>query len=142
MEMRTCPKCEQSLPADHFNKHKRQCKACRAEVERAYVARNRARVYERNKNWRDAGGRRASTVGVYGITVEQYDAMFAAQGGVCGICEKPCVSGRRLAVDHCHETGAVRGLLCTRCNPGLGYFQDDADLLERASRYLRIGAVL
>lgn len=123
-------------PASHFNRHKRQCKECRAEVERAYVARNREKVYQRNKAWRDAGGRRRSTVAAYGITTEQYDEMLAAQEGVCAICKEPCPSGRSLAVDHCHQTDVVRGLLCARCNSGIGQFLDSPERLRAAIKYL------
>lgn len=75
----------------------------------------------------------------YGISVEQYDAMLAEQGGGCAICgvEFGDKGGRRLAVDHCHDTGAVRGLLCSNCNQGLGKFGDDIARLERAIMYLR-----
>ncbi|NBU34381.1 hypothetical protein EBS40_07195 [bacterium] len=56
----------------------------------------------------------------YGITLEQYDELLESQGGVCAICREMCVSGRRLCVDHDHDTGKVRGLLCGRCNFGIG----------------------
>ena len=47
-----------------------------------------------------------------------------------------CTTGKRLAVDHCHKTGKIRGLLCTKCNIGLGYFNDDVILLKNSIRYL------
>ncbi len=75
---------------------------------------------------------------VYGITTEQYDELLVRQDGVCAIC-KAGVSdalGRRLSVDHDHETGRVRGLLCTLCNRGIGYFKDDANLIRLAAEYL------
>jgi len=75
-------------------------------------------------------------VAVYGITIEQYGEMLEAQGGVCAICREPCPSGKNLAVDHCHETGAVRGLLCARCNSGIGQFLDSPDRLRAAIGYL------
>ncbi len=72
--------------------------------------------------------------------------MFVAQGGVCAICEQPETaqrSGRAkwLAVDHDHGTGAVRGLLCSNCNPMLGYAKDDPALLRAAASYLESHAV-
>lgn len=77
----------------------------------------------------------------YGITIIQYDAMLAAQNNVCAICgrnETALWKGvvRRLAVDHDHETGEVRGLLCHQCNLGLGHFEDDRKLLQNAINYL------
>lgn len=72
----------------------------------------------------------------WGLTVEAYEQLLTEQGGVCAICSRPCPSGRKLAVDHDHETGRVRGLLCGVCNRGLGYFKDDKGLLEAAVLYL------
>lgn len=80
-----------------------------------------------------------------------YDALYKAQDGKCAICGQPPTlkdarNGRttkKLAVDHCHETGAVRGLLCTGCNTGLGCFSDDIDRIRCAITYLeRRGAEL
>ncbi len=66
----------------------------------------------------------------YGITVEQYDAMLRQQNGLCAICGR-APKRFRLAVDHDHETGEIRGLLCTRCNLGLGWFRDDPSFFPR-----------
>ena len=74
---------------------------------------------------------------VYGITQAQYDEMLKKQNGVCGICENSDeVEGRKLAIDHCHTTSRVRGLLCGKCNRGLGLFYDNPDLLLKAISYL------
>lgn len=59
----------------------------------------------------------------YGITLAEYDQMLEEQHGVCAICGGADPSGRRLAVDHDHETGKVRGLLCTSCNTRLGFLE-------------------
>jgi hypothetical protein len=72
----------------------------------------------------------------YGVTVEQYEDMFAKQSGLCAICLKDASRGT-LNVDHDHETGRIRGLLCGHCNRGLGLLRDDPELLEEAARYLR-----
>ena len=72
----------------------------------------------------------------YGITGEQYAEMLEAQGGVCAICGRECQSRNRLAVDHCHETGKVRGLLCAHCNRALGMLGDSVNVLTAAVRYL------
>ena len=72
----------------------------------------------------------------FGITREQYDEILEAQGGVCAICKEVCNSGRRLAVDHDHETGEVRGLLCGNCNTAIGKFHDNTDYLRAAIAYL------
>lgn len=74
----------------------------------------------------------------FGITADEYDELLELQGGGCAICYADIgdASGKRLSVDHCHETGAVRGILCGSCNLGLGKFQDDAAILARAVDYL------
>lgn len=71
----------------------------------------------------------------FGLTVEQYDEMATAQGGLCAICRR--ANGQfNLAVDHDHETGTIRGLLCHNCNQALGKFQDSPALLRKAAAYL------
>ena len=69
----------------------------------------------------------------YGITKEQYDDMIVAQEGRCDICSCPM---QKPAVDHCHVTEHIRGLLCFKCNNGLGIFNDDLGLLQAAIQYL------
>ncbi len=74
----------------------------------------------------------------YGMTTAEYDQILASQGGGCAICGGGTDSkGRSLHVDHHHDTGKNRGILCTMCNPGVGYFRDDPELLEKAADYLR-----
>lgn len=72
----------------------------------------------------------------YGISEATFHSRLAAQGGGCAICGGQQVAGRRLAVDHDHQTGAVRDLLCNRCNAGLGSFQDHPRLLRAAAAYI------
>lgn len=71
----------------------------------------------------------------YGISVADYDEMFEAQSGLCAICGNP-PNRMRLAVDHSHDTGQVRGLLCFNCNHGLGHFKDNPTVLRSAAEYL------
>src|SRR3990167_5753625 len=78
----------------------------------------------------------------YGLTVEQWNAMNEAQGGVCALCFEPCKKNKRLTVDHCHITSVVRGLLCCACNLAIGKFRDDYELIERAASYLKKHAVI
>lgn len=75
----------------------------------------------------------------YGITLEEYDNMLKEQGGGCKICGSPDPKrkgSKHLVVDHCHATGKVRGLLCYRCNVGLGNFEDGPALVLKAYEYL------
>ncbi len=84
---------------------------------------------------------------LYGITLVEYEEMFAQQNGRCAICSRPervidprTKAPRRLAVDHDHDTGKVRALLCWYCNTGIAKFDEQAELLEEAARYLRCHA--
>jgi hypothetical protein len=70
----------------------------------------------------------------YGITVEDYEDMYAEQDGCCSICDRHYPV---LCIDHCHTTGAVRGLLCSECNKALWFLHDDINIFQRAIDYLR-----
>lgn len=77
----------------------------------------------------------------FGISLEEYEKMLSEQNGVCAICIKPETHKRNgklkaLAVDHNHKTGAIRGLLCSDCNTGIGKLKDDPEVLRSAIRYL------
>jgi hypothetical protein len=116
------------------------------------VERNRDRVraqrkayYQRTKDRvKHPDVVRAETLRGYGITPKEYNSLLAEQGGVCAICQKPETElggkhkrlVRQLAVDHDHETGQVRGLLCRRCNTAIGFLGDDVAGLWRAIDYL------
>lgn len=73
----------------------------------------------------------------YGLSVEDYWRISEQQGGRCGICLSESPPGTRLRIDHDHQTGAVRGLLCNKCNTGLGLFGDRLEKLLAAVEYLR-----
>jgi hypothetical protein len=83
--------------------------------------------------------RRAFLKSKYKITLADYDRLLAEQNGRCAIC-RTTDTGRKsdkyFHVDHDHATGVVRGLLCIRCNPGVGYFRDSPDLLRAAAEYV------
>jgi hypothetical protein len=89
---------------------------------------------------RKAASKRAHGAAIfkrYGITGEQYDQIYEAQGRACAICRTSTGASKRLAVDHNHETGEVRGLLCGKCNHRLlGAAHDTTDILKRAIEYL------
>lgn len=110
------------------------CRSCKRERQRTVgnseAARGyRARWRENNPNWH----RVHHLMRMYGLTPEQFDAMLITQSGRCAICNDPMQSPH---VDHCHETGKVRALLCSLCNQGLGQFRDRIDILREAVRYL------
>lgn len=97
-----------------------------AESHRVYQRTHRTRIRKYKRRWKL--DRR------FGITEEQYTAMLSAQNNVCAICGRS--QKKRLAVDHCHKTGAIRGLLCFRCNFGLGWFSDNSDTFKKIVQYL------
>lgn len=80
-----------------------------------------------------------ATLASFGLTPDEFRQMEETQNGVCAICEQPETDKRnhRLAVDHDHDTGRIRGLLCKSCNIGLGMFRDSTNNLRRAINYLR-----
>jgi hypothetical protein len=104
-----------------------ETRARQVAATKRWAARNPDRL---RANWRVQGLRR------YGLTPEEYDLMLVLQDGLCAICHRP-PTDIKLAVDHDHETGTVRGLLCPSCNNGLGRFRDDPALLTRAADYLK-----
>lgn len=94
---------------------------------------------ESNRSWRrmnpDAERkikRAASLRYNYGISPEQHELMLVKQGDACAICR----ARKKLCVDHCHETGQVRGLLCRECNLGVGHLGDSPAMLRQAAEYL------
>lgn len=94
-------------------------------------ARARSRYYALDKDARRERSRKGR-FRTYKLTEDQYQEMFDRQGGMCANClHLPGVH-----VDHCHETGKVRGILCLDCNVGLGHFRDDPSLLRAAAEYL------
>lgn len=129
-----CQDCDEPYPraGNRF-----RCEPCRAirnspEFKKAYWSEYGQRPEVREHNRRKGLARR------YGMTIEQYDAMSEAQGGVCAICKRePEGTSRwgRLHVDHDHDTGEIRGLLCAPCNTALGKFKT-TEVLMAAIAYL------
>jgi Recombination endonuclease VII len=89
----------------------------------------------RRQKWaKDPELRAKSRLAAYGLTKEGYDRMLAQQHGACAICKRQ--PQETLCIDHDHDTGQVRGLLCRKCNLGLGFFDDSPSLLRAAAAYL------
>ncbi|MCW2778268.1 MAG: vBYenPAB5 [Frankiales bacterium] len=149
LQMLTCVECGVTKCADQFHREasratgrNRRCKTCRNAINRAHVAKDRARRQESMLRWRAENPERyaesvkAHKLRSYGLTLVQYRALVEEQQDRCAICGDPEKEGWDLAVDHCHRTGRVRGLLCRRCNVGLGLLRDRPDLLRAAASYL------
>lgn len=91
---------------------------------------------ERNPAWK---GGKTSLEKKYGISILDYDRMYQIQGGSCPICKRHQTELKaKLNVDHNHQTGFVRGLLCNSCNQALGAFKDNIDTLQNAIDYLKM----
>lgn len=138
--LKVCTSCGETKMLDSFGRAKEKpsgvrsrCKVCEARRSRSWKAENP----EYAKKWRDANRDKWNSYRLsqqFGLTQGDVDAMFAAQNGSCSICGKHMDKPN---VDHCHESGRVRALLCRSCNLGLGNFQDDPERILRAAAYVR-----
>jgi hypothetical protein len=97
---------------------------CNFHYRKAYTTRNVEKTREHHLKTK------------FGMCLANYNMLLLRQGGVCAICSQKCISGRGLAVDHDHDSGVIRGLLCTRCNTALGLMQEDTDNLMNSVKYL------
>jgi hypothetical protein len=116
-----------------------RCNVCRAKKAREMwqqdLTANRAKDSARHRVWREANPQKVQAQDRrkrYGITAADFEQLLAKQNDECAICGDRTVE----CVDHCHVTGAVRGLLCRLCNTGLGHFRDDPERLMAAAAYL------
>lgn len=135
---RTCRTCKTHKPIIEFDKNRdgsyRNAQRC-TECIRANPA----------PPWKTTEKRREHHLRyTYGLSPDDYTNLYKLQGGCCALCKKPEVKGiltgkgRDLVVDHDHETGTIRGLLCRNCNVGLGQFEDSPILLQSAIDYLML----
>jgi len=107
-------------------------------INRCSLCSSKATMVSRNKPENKKNFKNKSYLRLYGITLEEYDAMRVKQQHRCYICNKhESENGKALAVDHNHTTGEVRKLLCSPCNTALGLFTDSADVVEKALLYLK-----
>lgn len=106
--------------------------------KKEYREKNYEKISKRGHNYyiSNPEKERAKRLKKYGMTIENYESMFSVQSGLCAICESDN-NGKRLHIDHDHETRKVRQLLCNSCNIGLGMLKDNPDIVEKAMNYLR-----
>lgn len=110
------------------------CKECDKKARKAYVLANPEKC---------KSGDRAYHIARYGLSVADYNRMFAEQEGKCRGCNRHQTElKRRLCIDHDHKTDTVRGLLCAPCNLILGYARDNKDILSNLINYLSESAVI
>jgi len=159
MFLKKCTKCEKELPAD--NKHFRlkrinsksnnkglnsKCRECEREYSREYGRKHqvwkRKDIRKYKQEWGVANKDRVANSWYkrsFGITLDDVNAMADSQDQKCAICKTPIVWENKHShnVDHRHGDGLVRGILCSKCNRGIGYFNDDPALFQSAITYLK-----
>src|SRR5205085_7877809 len=145
---RRCYSCKAWHPADQFalrsdgSRPRASCKEGDAKKAREWRAANPRRHTEVKRSWEKRNPERhartilRASARRLGLDADSILAHFDAHNGLCDICEQPDSSGMRLAIDHCHEKGSFRGLLCGHCNRGMGHFRDSPALLRKAVSYL------
>jgi hypothetical protein len=169
--MKKCTRCKKEKLFGEFHKCRANkdgltgwCKKCQSIFDRAKYAKNKEKNREKARLWYKNNKQRGKAISArwrknnnkkyrevlrntrykskYGITLDDYNAMYAKQNGLCYICGKPetvLLDGkvRWLAVDHNHATGEVRKLLCGKCNYVIGMAVDDTDILTKMIDYLK-----
>jgi len=139
MNLKYCPSCKENVESCNFAKNKATydgfssyCKLCSSLKRREWREANKeyAKVYAKNNSLKR----------LYNITIEDYNLMFEKQKGCCKICNiHQSKTLKNLFVDHNHETGEVRALLCHNCNTAIGLIKEDTNVLASAIKYLNGG---
>jgi hypothetical protein len=162
--VKRCKKCGDVKPLGEFYQatgtrdgRRGQCKACEIARNKAWYQQNRKRAIAYVKGWQRANAERVRDYQrqyradhaqqfreghlrrVFNLTAAQYEELLEAQGGGCALCGRAPRSDRSLHVDHNHKTGVLRGLLCFRCNVGIGHFREDTLRMADAIVYLARG---
>ena len=154
--MKNCTKCLSYKPLEEFYKSKytkdgahSRCKVCSNKASVDWYKQNSDVERLKKQSWRKRNPskvksqNRRDALRQYGLSLNDWEQIFNKQNGLCAICDLPETSTNRgvlmrLSVDHCHSTGKVRGLLCSKCNKAIGLFGDRPDVLRNAAKYLEI----
>lgn len=161
--MKSCNKCGALKALSEFPKnknyadgHRNDCRECYRAYNQTYRAENLEAARARAREWVNTHAEQARTsnanyrnseqglfmrderkmMQLYGLTVQERDALFEKQGRRCACCRNDTPSGRGWHIDHDHVTGAVRGILCFKCNTGIGMLGDNVEGVCAASAYL------
>jgi len=129
MAKKKCTKCrkEKPLTAFHIDRRTRDGRSCKCK---------KCKLMHKRAVYHKPGGRNAHLKRTYGISEEQYEKLVAEQASKCAVCGRKADVCGRLVVDHDHITGAIRALLCDRCNRAAGAAGDDPKLLQKLAQYL------
>ena len=163
METRVCSDCKKHLPLDKFSKGKYRCKECRNKKRREAKQKfepqfnkiKKCRVCKVDKKGLEFSVSKENKDGlrsickechcfvgkkaVFGIGRKEYFKMLKEQDNKCKICNSTDHKNKnntKFHIDHCHETGKIRGLLCDACNRALGFLQDDVERINKAAEYV------
>ena len=143
---RRCSKCKQEKSIkDFYNSQPNWCKSCCAKYSKLRWEKHKKKIKAKNKDYYKKYKEKWKNYRLkkrYNITVADYNELLCQQKGCCAICGQKETSKNKwglcqLAVDHDHNTGKVRGLLCTKCNLILGLAKDNIDILFKAINYLK-----
>lgn len=120
-----CNVCEKFLHISNYYLNSKVCKACHKKRSKIWNEKNvqRRRIMHRKSHLKNK----------YSLTIDQQNELLKLQSEACAIC----FSVENLCIDHCHKTGKVRKILCRKCNSGLGMFNDDIKLIEKAYKYMK-----
>ena len=133
MQIKKCSSCKTEKPFSEFNKNKNlkfglhsQCRSCQNSWSATPEAKARSR--KRTREW--------NRLKFTGFTQEEFEEKLNSQNGVCAICGTDNPGKLDFCADHDHETKQKRGVLCRKCNSGLGHFNDDPEIIRAAIEYL------
>lgn len=145
--MRHCLRCKQPKPLEEFTwipskaDYYSYCKPCQKEYRKERYWNNREDELKKNQEWQKSNKHQRKNTTLmhrFGITMDYYNKLLKDQDEKCAICGvDQSVLDRKFAVDHDHVTDEVRGLLCQRCNSGIGYLYDNFEVVQKAADYLK-----
>lgn len=154
MDTKTCGKCGETKEIDKFYQSKgvakSWCKDCSKEYQKCLYKKEPQRVVERARKWREKYADKVSASrkknrpaaylyelrNKYGLSKDDATLLLSENGNHCAVCGIQFSEKSKRSLDHCHETGKVRGFLCRRCNSVLGLVSDDKSLLGKLAEYL------
>lgn len=133
-----CVRCFEDKPSEDFGARRKDCKPCRNATAKLYYEANKTAILHRQRTYPKyiANFRKHDLKRKFNISLSEYEHIASTQNNLCAICGS--VDEIRLAVDHCHNTGIIRGLLCRRCNLALGLVKDSVQTLKSMIEYLNL----
>jgi hypothetical protein len=149
--MSVCTKCGTFKPVEDFSRVRKEdetrracCKVCCKQRTKSWRRKNPRKAIDHSLKWQSQNKEQQKLASQkyllkkkFNLSLEEYNTKLQEQNHSCAICHKMCSSGRKLAVDHNHETRQNRGLFCTNCNLAIGHMQEDIDLLKNAIEYIQ-----